>query len=93
MRGVMHGQASGRTCCCLHAGFPLTDRDLSTSFAVLSAHAPGQVNWAAHKGIDTLVLLMAGAKLQASVAGMLQAGWPADIPVQPPVTKHHLQIA
>ena len=68
-------------CYILHAGFPLTDRDLSTSFAVLSAHAPAQLDWAAHRGIDTLVLLMAGATLQASVAGMLQAGWPADMPV------------
>ena len=65
-----------------HAGFPLTDRDAGRSFAVLSAHAPDQVDWGAHRGVDTLVLLMAGAALQSSVAGMLRAGWPADTPVQ-----------
>ncbi len=48
---------------------------------MLSAHAPDQMDWAAYRGVDTLVLLMAGATLQASVAGMLQAGWPADTPV------------
>ena len=64
-----------------YAGFPLTDRDLSRSFAVVSAHAPEEVDWAAHRGIDTLVLLMAGATLRESVGCMLSAGWPEATPV------------
>ena len=66
---------------CWYAGFPLTDRDLSRSFAVVSAHAPGEVDWAAHRGIDTLVLLMAGATLRESVGCMLDTGWPESTPV------------
>ena len=49
---------------------------------MLSAHAPGQVQWGAHRGIDTLVLLMAGSTLQQSVSSMLQAGWPSNMPVK-----------
>lgn len=47
----------------LNAGFPLTDRVLSTAFAVLSGHDAGAIDWAGLRGIDTLVILMGGASL------------------------------
>jgi siroheme synthase len=47
----------------LFAGVPLTDKTLSRHFAVTSCHEPDAMDWAAFRGIDTLVLLMAGAKL------------------------------
>ena len=45
------------------AGFPLTDKLLSSSYAVLSGHDAGAVDWAALRGVDTLVILMGGASL------------------------------
>jgi siroheme synthase len=45
------------------AGFPLTDKLLSSSYAVLSGHDAGAVDWKALQGIDTLVILMGGASL------------------------------
>ena len=48
---------------------------------MVSAHAPEEVDWAAHKGIDTLVLLMAGATLRESIGCMLNAGWAESTPV------------
>lgn len=48
---------------------------------MVSAHAPGEVDWAAHRGIDTLVLLMAGATLRESMGCMLDARWPESTPV------------
>lgn len=45
------------------AGFPLTDKLLSTSFTVLSGHDANAVDWEALRGNDTLVILMGGASL------------------------------
>ena len=39
----------------LFAGVPLTDKALSRHFVVMSCHDPGILDWAAFKGIDTLV--------------------------------------
>ncbi len=67
---------------CLHAGFPLTDTHVGRSFAVTSAHDPGSIEWAAFRGIDTLVLLMSGRSLSAAVQALLAAGWSPDTPVR-----------
>ncbi|KAK3251222.1 hypothetical protein CYMTET_39429 [Cymbomonas tetramitiformis] len=48
----------------LSAGVCLTDRLLSRHFAVTSAHSPGSLDWSIFKGIDTLVVLMGGRKLE-----------------------------
>ena len=64
------------------AGFPLTDKNLGTSFAVCSAHAPDSIDWAALRcAVDTAVLLMTGRTFSAVIAGALQAGWSANTSV------------
>jgi siroheme synthase len=65
------------------AGFPLTDKALSTSTAVLSAHSPDSIRWAAlRSAVDTVVLLMTGKTFVAVLAGALGAGWPPETPVR-----------
>jgi len=56
----------------LFAGVPLTDKALSRHFAVTSCHDPDALDWAAFRGIDTLVLLMAAAKLPVVVDRLQQ---------------------
>jgi uroporphyrin-III C-methyltransferase len=67
------------------AGIPLTFRDVSQSFAVLTGHCrAGQcreglaLNWRAYAGIDTLVVLM-GVKNRAFIAqSLIAAGREGD---------------
>jgi uroporphyrin-III C-methyltransferase len=47
----------------LFAGIPLTDLVLSRAFAVVSGHAPDELDWEALAAIDTLVILMGGRSL------------------------------
>ena len=47
----------------LLAGIPLTDKELSQCFVVLTGHDPETSNWQALAPIDTLVILMAGKTL------------------------------
>ena len=56
----------------LLAGIPLTDKELSHCFAVISAHDPSTLNWQALAQIDTLAILMGGRNL-AEIVGYLQA--------------------
>ncbi len=56
----------------LLAGIPLTDKDLSRCFAVLSAHEPALLDWSALARIDTLVILMGGKNLP-EIVRQLQA--------------------
>ncbi|MGH2415563.1 MAG: uroporphyrinogen-III C-methyltransferase, partial [Microcystaceae cyanobacterium] len=56
----------------LLAGIPLTDKDLSSCFAVCSAHNPEILDWEALTRIDTLVILMGGRSLN-SIIQQLQA--------------------
>lgn len=56
----------------LLAGIPLTDRQLSRCFAVLSAHEPESLNWQALAQIDTLAILMGGRNL-GEIVRQLQA--------------------
>ena len=65
------------------AGIPLTHRGLASSFAVLTAsHAPGNdPNLSAlAEAADTLVILMAAAKLPEICAALVTAGRPGDEP-------------
>lgn len=65
------------------AGFPLTDKNLGTSTAVLSAHSPDSIRWAElRSAVDTVVLLMTGSTFVATVQGALGSGWPADTAVR-----------
>jgi histidinol-phosphate aminotransferase len=68
------------------AGIPLTHREISQSFSVVSGHLPpghpsSRVDWAAlAAGTDTLVLLMAVRNLPAIAAHLLGLGRPAATP-------------
>ena len=55
----------------LLAGIPLTDKNLSRCFTVLSGHQPEQLDWNALTRIDTLVILMGGRSL-SKIVGYLQ---------------------
>jgi uroporphyrin-III C-methyltransferase len=67
-------------------GIPLTHREVSQSFAVVSGHLPpdhpaSRVNWAAlAAGTDTLVLLMAVRNLAAIAACLIALGRPESTP-------------
>jgi histidinol-phosphate aminotransferase len=68
------------------AGIPLTHREVSQSFSVVSGHLPpghpaSRVDWGAlAAGTDTLVLLMAVRNLPAIAAHLLGLGRPAATP-------------
>jgi uroporphyrin-III C-methyltransferase len=68
------------------AGIPLTHRNHTQGFTVVSGHAPpgdagGTVDWAAlARANTTLVILMGVATLPAITAELLRHGMPADTP-------------
>jgi uroporphyrin-III C-methyltransferase len=68
------------------AGIPLTHRELSQSFSVVSGHLPpghpaSRIDWGAlAAGTDTLVLLMAVRNLPAIAARLLELGRPGATP-------------
>jgi uroporphyrin-III C-methyltransferase len=68
------------------AGIPLTHRDLTQGFTVVSGHVPpgdpgGTLNWAAlARANTTLVILMGVATLPAITDELLRHGLPADTP-------------
>ena len=65
------------------AGIPLTFRDVSQGFAVLTGHCSAglAMNWGAYADIDTLVVLM-GVKHRAFIAqSLIAAGREPDEPV------------
>jgi uroporphyrin-III C-methyltransferase len=64
------------------AGIPVTDRRLSSSFAVVTGHcATGEVDWdRLAMAVDTLVVLMGLRRLPEIVARLLAAGRPGDTP-------------
>lgn len=70
-----------RTHCPLNAGFPLTDAQLSSSYTVLSAHAPDKVDWSAYAKLDTLVILMAGKTMCSVMDHLRDSGWAVETPV------------
>jgi uroporphyrinogen III methyltransferase/synthase len=65
----------------LLAGIPLTDKDLSSCFAVASAHQPDILDWEALARIDTLVILMGGGTLPKIVANLIANGRSPSYPV------------
>jgi uroporphyrinogen III methyltransferase / synthase len=58
----------------LLAGIPLTDRDSSSCFAVISGHQPAQLDWNALSKIDTLVILMGGRALPEIIERLITNG-------------------
>jgi uroporphyrinogen III methyltransferase / synthase len=62
----------------LLAGIPLTDKYLSSCFAVCSGHQPDNLNWQALAGIDTLVILMGTRSLTAIIEYLITAGRKPD---------------
>ena len=65
----------------LLGGIPLTDKDLSRCFVVLSGHQPEQLNWSALTGIDTLVILMGGRTLGTIIENLINYGRSPDEPI------------
>ncbi|MEQ8200867.1 MAG: uroporphyrinogen-III C-methyltransferase [Syntrophomonadaceae bacterium] len=70
-----------------YAGIPVTHRDATSSFAVITGHEkPGKqvssIQWdKIATGIGTLVFLMGVENLESIVSNLLQAGRDADTPV------------
>lgn len=63
------------------AGFPLTDVALSPSVAIVSGHDVEGTDWAAFRGIATLIILMAGKTLGDIAQRLIAIGWQSDTPV------------
>jgi uroporphyrinogen III methyltransferase / synthase len=72
---------SSATAAPLLAGIPLTDRELSSSFVVFSAHEPEIIDWEAIARIDTVVILMGGSSLPEIVRQLLQFGRSPSEPI------------
>lgn len=66
---------------CSQPGFPLTDLQLSPSFAVVSGHDVAGTDWPALSRVSTLVVLMGGAALPKIVEQLKSTGWQPDTPV------------
>ena len=65
----------------LLVGIPLTDKELSRCFVVISAHEPESLDWASLARIDTLVLLMGGRALATIVEQLQRHGRSPSEPV------------
>eukprot|EP00873_Tetraselmis_striata_P013991 jgi/Tetstr1/434255/TSEL_023362.t1 len=65
----------------LFAGFPLTQKDIGRHFVVTSAHSPDKLNWEHLSAIDTIVILMGGAKIPDIVTRLKAAGRDPSTPV------------
>ena len=65
----------------LLAGIPLTDKLLSRSFSVITAHEPDQLDWNALARIDTIVILMGGRNLNLIVKKITTEGKPLSCPI------------
>jgi uroporphyrin-III C-methyltransferase len=66
------------------AGIPLTHRGVSSTVAIVPGHLASEadsVDWAGLKAVQTLVVLMAGSRVAAISAALLEAGRPASCPV------------
>ena len=62
----------------LLAGIPLTDKHLSSCFAVFTGHQPDSLNWDALAGIDTLVILMGTRSLSTIINNLVCVGRSPD---------------
>lgn len=56
------------------AGIPLTDKQVSRHFVVLTGHQPENLDWEAIAKIDTIVILMGGSNLSEIVQQLLKHG-------------------
>lgn len=65
----------------LLAGIPLTDKVLSRSFSVITAHEPESLDWQALARIDTLVILMGGRNLAIITETLIAAGKAPTCPI------------
>ncbi|MEY2856639.1 MAG: hypothetical protein RLZZ74_949, partial [Cyanobacteriota bacterium] len=65
----------------LLAGIPLTDKNLSRGFVVLSGHQPEDLDWSVLARIDTLVILMGGRSLPQIIDNLLTNGRSPDEPI------------
>ncbi len=65
------------------AGIPLTFRNVSQSFAVVTGHCQEGAShaWERYASVDTLVILMGVKNRQAIASGLIAAGRPAAQPV------------
>lgn len=67
------------------AGIPITHRDVSRSFAVVTAHVrhrsgTDSPDFRSLVGIDTVVIMMGRSNLADTARSLIAAGWPADTP-------------
>lgn len=65
----------------LFAHIPLTDKDSSTGFMIVSGHNPERLNWEVLSQIDTLVILMGGKNLPLIVEKLQKYGRPPSHPI------------
>lgn len=65
----------------LLAGIPLTDKVLSRSFSVVTAHQPEQLDWNALARMDTLIILMGGRHLATITEQLIAEGKPHSSPI------------
>jgi len=77
---IIPGLSSAMTAPLL-AGIPLTDKVLSRSFSVITAHEPAQLEWDALAKIDTLVILMGGRNLALITEQLMLAGKASSCPI------------
>lgn len=64
-----------------YAGIPLTHREISRSFTVITAHTPDDINYEALVGVGgTLVVLMGVQSLPVLVERLIRAGLPPTTP-------------
>jgi uroporphyrinogen III methyltransferase/synthase len=65
----------------LLAGIPLTDKDLSRCFVILTGHKPEILDWKSLAKIDTLVILMGGSNLSEIMQKLQNYGRSPHSPV------------
>ncbi|MGK7956239.1 MAG: uroporphyrinogen-III C-methyltransferase, partial [Crocosphaera sp.] len=65
----------------LLAGIPLTDKEKSRCFTVLTGHQPELLNWEALAKLDTLVVLMGTKKLEKIVTNLIRNRRSPDEPI------------
>ncbi|MGB5596114.1 MAG: uroporphyrinogen-III C-methyltransferase [Crocosphaera sp.] len=65
----------------LLTGIPLTDKEISRCFTVLTGHQPELLNWEALAKIDTLVILMGTKTLDKIIHNLIINGRSPDEPI------------
>ena len=65
----------------LFTGIPLTDKEISRCFTILTGHQPELLNWQALAKIDTLVILMGTKTLEIIINHLIINGRSPDEPI------------